>query len=75
MLPLGTLLEEPWEIQRFHIWNMHAVKLGMKKFDMRVSKEYFHLEEDYFFSIVFHDMHRLLRCKDADVTQITIFAM
>jgi hypothetical protein len=68
MLPLGTLLEEPWEVQRFHVWYMHAAKLGMKEFVTRVPKECFHLEDDYVFSIVFYDMNRLLRRKDLDVT-------
>jgi hypothetical protein len=46
---------------------MHAAKLGMKEFVTRVSKEYFYLEDDCVFSVVFHDMHRLLRRKDLDV--------
>ena len=54
---------------------MHAAKLGMKEFVVRVPKEYFHLEEDCFFLVEFHDMYRLLRCKDLDVAQITLFAM
>jgi hypothetical protein len=52
---------------------MHAAKLGIKEFIVRVPMEYFHLDEDAYFSIVFHDMHRLLRRKDLDVTQITLF--
>jgi hypothetical protein len=36
---------------------------------------YFHLDEDAYFSVVFHDMHRLLRRKDLDVAQVTLFAM
>ena len=76
MLPLGQLVqEEPWEVRRFHLWYMHAAKLGMKEFVVRVPKEYFHLEEDCFFPVEFHDMYRLLRCKDLDVAQITLFAM
>src|SRR6185312_7004984 len=42
MLPLGQLVqEEPWEVRRFHLWYMHAAKLGMKEFVVRVPKEYF----------------------------------
>jgi hypothetical protein len=47
----------------------------MKEFIQRVPKEYFHLDEDAYFSIVFHDMHRLLQRKDLDVAQVTLFAM
>jgi hypothetical protein len=71
MLP-WALLEEPWEVRRFHIWYMHVAKLGMKEFVTRVPKEYFHLEDDCIFSVVFHDMYRLLRRKDLDVAQITL---
>jgi hypothetical protein len=74
MLPLGQLVQdEPWEVRRFHLWYMHTVKLGMKEFVMRVSKEYFHLEDDTYVSVVFHDIHRLLRRKDFDIAQITLF--
>ena len=54
---------------------MHATKLGMKEFVVRVPKEYFHLEDDTYFFIVLHDMHRLLWCKDLDIAQVTLFAM
>jgi hypothetical protein len=54
---------------------MHVTKLGMKEFIVRVPKEYFHLEYDAYVSIVFHDMHSLLRRKDLDVAQITLFSM
>jgi hypothetical protein len=75
MLPLGTLLKELWEIRRFHLWYMYAAKLGMKEFVSRVPKEYFHLEDDCYFSTVFHDMHRLLWRKDLNIAQLTLFAM
>ena len=76
MLHLGQLVqEEPWEVRRFHLWYMHASKLGMKEFVVRGPKEYFHLEEDCDFIVDFHDMHRLLRCKDLDVAQVTLFAL
>ena len=38
-------------------------------------KEYFHLEDDCIFTVDFHDMHRLLRRKDLDVAQVTLYAM
>ena len=44
-------------------------KLGMKEFIVRVPKEYFHLDEDAYCPVVFHDMCRLLRRKDLDVAQ------
>jgi hypothetical protein len=47
----------------------------MNEFIQRVPKEYFHLDENAYFSVVLHDMHRLLRRKDLDVTQVTLFAM
>jgi hypothetical protein len=47
----------------------------MKEFVVKVPKEYFHLEDDCYFSVVFHDMHRLLWCKDLDDAQVTVFAM
>jgi hypothetical protein len=47
----------------------------MKELVQRVPKEYFHSDGDAYFSIVFHDMHRLLWCKDLDVAQVTLFAM
>jgi hypothetical protein len=73
MLSLGQLIqEELWEVRRFHLWYMHASKLGMKEFIQRVPKEYFHLDEDAYFSIVFHDMHRLLWRKDLNITQVTL---
>jgi len=76
MLPLGQLvLEESWEVRRFHLWYMHAAKLGMREFVVRASKEYFHLEDDCYFTVDFHDMHRLLRHKDLDVAQVTLYAM
>jgi hypothetical protein len=47
----------------------------MKEFIARVPKEYFYLEDDCYFSVVFHDMHRLLRCNDLDIAEVTLFAM
>jgi hypothetical protein len=47
----------------------------MKEFVVRVPKEYFHLQDDCYFFVVFHDMHRLLRRKDLDIAHVTLFAM
>jgi len=54
---------------------MYAAKLGMKEFIVRAPKEYFHLEEDCLFIVEFHDIHRLLRRKDLNVAQVTLFAL
>ena len=54
---------------------MHAAKLGMRDFIVRAPKEYFHLEDDCFFTVDFHDMHRLLRSKDFDIVHVTLFAI
>ena len=54
---------------------MHVVKLGVKDIIVRAPKEYFHLEEDCDFVVEFHDMHRMLRRKDLDVAQVTLFAL
>ena len=58
----------------FHLWYMHASKLGMKDFVVWAPKEYFHFEEDCYFAD-FHDMHRLLWCKDLNIAQVTLFAL
>jgi hypothetical protein len=48
----------------------------MKDFVVKVPQEYFHLEDDgSFMPVEFHDMHRLLRHKDLDVVQVTLFAI
>ena len=54
---------------------MHASKLGMKDSIVKAPKEYFHLEENCDFIVEFHDMHRMLRRKDLDVAQVTLFAL
>ena len=54
---------------------MHDAKLGMKDFIVRAPKEYLHLEDDSFFTVDFHDMYRLLRRKDLDIAQVTLFAI
>ena len=54
---------------------MHAAQLGMKDFIVRAPKEYFQLEDDCFSIVDFHDMYRLLRRKELNVAQVTLFAM
>ena len=50
-------------------------KVRLKEFIVRVPKEYFHLDEDAYCPVVFHDMCRLLRRKYLDVAQVTLFAL
>ena len=75
MLPLGQLIEEPWPVRRFHLWYIHAAKLGIREIVVKAPKKYFHLEEDCSFTMDLHDMHRLLRRKDLDISQVTLFAL
>ena len=75
VLPLGQLLEEPWETRRFHRWYMVVVKVGVLSFIARILKEAFNLANDTKIIVDFHDMHRLLRCKDLDIAQVTLFAL
>ena len=75
MLTLGNLLEEKWEVRRFHLWYMEATKVGLCNFVIKILAEYFHTPIDGEVLVDFHDMYRLLRRKDLDVTQVTLFAM
>ena len=75
MVTLGQLWDEPWEIWRVHLWYMEATKVGLREFDDKVPKEYFHLADDALVVVDFHDMHRLLQRKDLDVAQVTLFAL
>ena len=61
MLTLGDLLEEPWEVRRFHLWYMEAVKAGLETFVIKIPAEYFHTPTDGEVIVDFHDMYRLLR--------------
>ena len=54
---------------------MEAAKVGLRDFVVKVPKEYFHLPDDDQVIVDFHDMHRLLRRKDLDVAQVTLFAL
>jgi pantothenate kinase len=75
MLTLGDLLEEKWEVRRFHLWYMEATKMGLENFVLNIPAEYFHTHMDGEVIIDFHDMYRLLRRKDLDIAQVTIFAL
>jgi hypothetical protein len=75
MLTMGQLMDEEWETRTFHLWYMEAAKLGLKQFMIKVSVEHFHMAQDSHIIIDFHDMYRLLRCKDLDVAQVTIFTL
>jgi pantothenate kinase len=75
MLTLGDLLDEKWEVRRFHLWYMEAVKVGLENFIINIPAEYFHTLTDGEVIIDFHGMHRLLRRKDLNVAQVSIFAL
>ena len=75
MLTLGDLLEERWEVRRFHLWYMEVVKVGLETFIIKVPTEYFHTPTDDAVIVDFHDMYRLLQQKDLDVAQVTLFAL
>ena len=73
---MGQLVnDELWEVSRFHVWYMEAAKVGLETFIVKVSAEYFHMPEDGQVAVDFHVMHRLLRWKDLDVAQVTLFAL
>jgi hypothetical protein len=75
MLTVGQLMDEQWETRRFHLWYMEAVKLGLKQFMIKVPAERFHMAQDSHIIVDFRDMYRLLRLKDLDVAQVTIFTL
>ena len=75
MLTLGDLLEEKWEVRRFHLLYMEAAKVGLENFVIKILAEYFHMPTDGQVIVDFHDMYRLLWQKDLDVAQVTLFAM
>ena len=61
MLTLGNLLEEKWEVRRFHLWYMEATKVDLETFVIKILAKYFHMPTDGEILIDFHDMYRLLR--------------
>jgi len=54
---------------------MEVPKVGLETFVTKVPAEYFHMPEDGQVVVDFHVMHRLLRRKDLDVAQVTLFAL
>ena len=75
MLTLGDLLDDKWEVRRFHLWYMEAVKVGLENFVINIPTEYFHMPTYGEVIVDFHDMHKLLRWKDLNVAQVTLFAL
>jgi hypothetical protein len=75
MLTMGDLVAERWEVRRFHIWYMEVAKVGLHNFLIKIPADLFHMENDVEVVVDFHDMHRLLRRKDLDIQQVTMFAM
>jgi hypothetical protein len=54
---------------------MEAVKAGLRSFIVKIPMDYIKLTNDTQIIVDFHDMHRLLRCKDLDIAQVTFFAL
>ena len=54
---------------------MEAAKAGLCNFIIKILAEYFHIPTDGEVIVDFHDMYRLLRQKDLDVAQVTLFDM
>ena len=75
MLTLGNLLEEKWEVRRFHLLYMEAAKVGLENFVINIPAEYFHTLIDGEVIVDFHNMYRLLQRKDLDIAQVTLFAL
>ena len=75
MLTLGNLLEEKWEVRRFHLWYMEATKVGLCNFIIKILVEYFHTPTDGQIILDFHDIYRLLRRKNLNVAQVILFAL
>jgi hypothetical protein len=75
MLTLGDLVAERWEVRRFHIGYMEAVKASLHNYVIKIPVVFFHTPTDGEVIIDFHNMHRLLRQKDLNVAQVTLFAM
>jgi len=54
---------------------MEAAKVGLCNFIIKISVDYFHMPTDGQVIVDFHDMYRLLRRKDLNVAQVTLFAL
>jgi hypothetical protein len=67
MLTLGELMKESWDVKKFHLWYIEAAKAGLCSFGIHVPRKYLSFQSDDIVVVDFHDMHRLLRCKDLDL--------
>jgi hypothetical protein len=47
----------------------------LKYFLIKIPRDLFHMEHDGAIIVDFHDVHRLLRRKDLDIQQVTMFAL
>jgi hypothetical protein len=56
MLTLGKLMEESWDVSKFNIWYMEAVKAGLRSFVIHVSWKYFSFQSYDIVVVDFHDM-------------------
>ena len=54
---------------------MEVAKVGLENFVINIPVEYFHTPMDGEIIVDFQDMHKLLRWKDLDVAQVTLFAL
>lgn len=54
---------------------MHVAPMGFDSVMVKVPKELFHRDDDYYMPVNFKDMHIMLRRKDIDVSLVTLFAM
>jgi hypothetical protein len=75
MLTLGELMEELWDMRKFHLWYMETVKAGLCSFVIHVSQKYFSFQSDGIVVVDFDDMHRLLRRKDLNLSHVTLFSL
>jgi hypothetical protein len=57
------------------LWNKADIELQMLKPASQPSQPSSSPPGDAYCSVVFHDMHRMLRRKDLDIAQVTLFAM
>jgi len=56
-LTVGDLLEERWEVRRFRLWYMEAVKLGLQNIVINIPAKYFQTPTDGVAIVDFHNMH------------------
>jgi hypothetical protein len=65
MLPLDKLMEDSWEVRKFHGWYMATAKARLCSF-IRIPSQMF-ISGDDNIVIDFKDMHRLMRNKELDI--------